>query len=104
MGKMKIEHGVSRIRRTKLQSSIDQSIASDIELMAEWSDNETNYIVNELLRFALSQDENFLKYKASLSASAQSSYSPKPTAPQNKSASTSSAKPKASSIQPPLER
>jgi hypothetical protein len=66
MGKVKIEHGVSRIRRTKLQSSIDQTIASDIELLAQWSDNETNYIVNELLRFALTQEEDFLKYKASL--------------------------------------
>jgi hypothetical protein len=68
MGKIKIEHGVSRIRRTKLQSSIDQSVASDIELMAQWSDNETNYIVNELLRFALTQEEDFLKYKANLRA------------------------------------
>ncbi len=68
MGKMKIEHGVSRIRRTKLQSSIDQTIASDLELLAQWSDNETNYIVNELLRFALTQEEDFLKYKASLAA------------------------------------
>lgn len=68
MGKMKIEHGVSRIRRTKLQSSIDQAIASDIELLAQWSDNETNYVVNELLRFALTQEEDFLKYKASLGA------------------------------------
>jgi hypothetical protein len=68
MGKMKIEHGVSRIRRTKFQTSIDQSVASDIELMAQWSNNETNYIVNELLRFALTQEKNFLKYKAGLAA------------------------------------
>jgi len=68
MGKMRIEHGVSRVRRTKLQSSIDQSVASDIELMAQWSDNETNYIVNELLRYALTQEEEFLKYKANLHA------------------------------------
>ena len=32
--------------------------------MAEWSDNDQNYIVNELLRFALSQEEDFQKYKA----------------------------------------
>lgn len=35
MSKFKLEHGVSRIRRTKLQSSIDQSIADDIEALAE---------------------------------------------------------------------
>jgi hypothetical protein len=65
MSKLKLEHGVSRIRRAKLQSSIDQTVADDIERMAEWSNNETNYIVNEMLRFALTQEEDFQKYKAS---------------------------------------
>jgi hypothetical protein len=64
MSKLKLEHGISRIRRAKLQSSIDQTIADDIQLMAEWSNNETNYVVNELLRFALTQEEDFQKYKA----------------------------------------
>ncbi|MCU1226195.1 MAG: hypothetical protein JWQ42_4288 [Edaphobacter sp.] len=68
MSKLKLEHGISRIRRAKLQSSIDQTIADDIELMAEWSNNETNYVVNELLRFALTQEEDFQKYKASAAA------------------------------------
>ncbi len=65
MSKLKLEHGISKIRRAKLQSSIDQTIADDVELMAEWSNNETNYVVNELLRFALTQEEEFQKYKAS---------------------------------------
>jgi len=64
MSKLKIERGASRIKRTKLQSSIEQSVANDIELMAEWSDNETHYIVNELLRYALAQSEEFQQYKA----------------------------------------
>lgn len=68
MSKLKMEHGVSRIRRTKLQSSIDQAIADDIESLAEWSNNETNYVVNELLRFALTQEEEFQKYKANSTA------------------------------------
>ena len=70
MSKLKLEHGVSRIRRAKLQSSIDQTVADDVELLAEWSNNETNYVVNELLRFALTQEEDFQKYKASASATA----------------------------------
>ena len=70
MSKLKLEHGVSRIRRAKLQSSIDQTVADDIELLAEWSNNETNYVVNELLRFALTQEEDFQKYKASSAANA----------------------------------
>ena len=69
MSRLKLQHGVSRIRRAKLQSSIDQTIADDIELMAKWSNNETQYIINELLRFAIAQEEDFLKYKAALPAS-----------------------------------
>lgn len=68
MSKLKLEHGVSRIRRAKLQSSIDQTVADDIELLAEWSNNETNYVINELLRFALTQEEDFQKYRASSTA------------------------------------
>jgi hypothetical protein len=65
MSKLKLEHGISRIRRAKLQSSIDQTVADDVELLAQWSNNETNYVVNELLRFALTQEEDFQRYKAS---------------------------------------
>lgn len=70
MSKLKIEHGISRVRRAKLQASIDQSIADDIQATAEWSNNEPQYVINQLLRFALTQEEDFLKYKASLAASA----------------------------------
>src|ERR1700728_4352620 len=91
MSKLKLEHGVSRIRRAKLQSSVDQTVAEDIELLAEWSNNETNYVVNELLRFALAQEEDFLKYKAergtgpknpaSLSKTVPASAKPSPHSP-----------------------
>lgn len=70
MSKLKLEHGVSRVRRAKLQSSINQTVADDVELLAEWSNNEVNYVVNELLRFALIQEEDFQKYKAIVSANA----------------------------------
>ncbi|WP_158822519.1 hypothetical protein [Granulicella sp. S156] len=70
MNKLKLAHGISKVRRAKLQSSIDQTIADDIELMADWSNNETQYVVNELLRFAIAQEEDYLKYKASVAASA----------------------------------
>ena len=86
MSKLKLEHGVSKIRRAKLQSSIDQTIAEDIELLAQWSSNETNFVVNELLRFALIQEEDFQKYKTSTVATAARSAlaaksSPTPTKP-----------------------
>jgi hypothetical protein len=70
MSKLKLEHGISKIRRAKLQSSIDQTVADDVELLAKWSNNESNYVINELLRFALTQEEDFQKHKASLAANA----------------------------------
>lgn len=82
MSKLKLEHGISRIRRAKLQSSIDQTVADDIELLVEWSNNEANYVVNELLRFALTQEEDFQKYKANQVATVArpaSSTKPAPT-------------------------
>ena len=44
MSKLKLEHGISRIRRAKLQSSIDQTVADDIESLAEWSNDELEAI------------------------------------------------------------
>jgi hypothetical protein len=93
MSKLKLEHGVSRVRRAKLQSSIDQTIADDIEMLAEWSNNETNYVVNELLHFALAQEEEFQKYKASTAANAaRAANSAKSTATPIKPASEPAAK------------
>jgi hypothetical protein len=69
MSKFKIEKGISRINRVKLQASIEESIAADLALMSEWSNNDKNYLVNELLRFALSQDSEFQAYKESVGSS-----------------------------------
>lgn len=71
MSKLKIEHGVSKTERVKLQVSIDQTISEDIELMAKWSDNEKHYIVNELLRFALGESAEFQQHKQSLASASQ---------------------------------
>src|SRR6202789_147985 len=94
MSKIRLEHGVSRIRRAKLQSSIDQTIADDIELMAEWSNNETNYVVNELLRFALVQEEEFQRHKtSSATTDARTAAPTKPAPTPIKSVSEPAAKP-----------
>jgi hypothetical protein len=69
MGKFKIEKGASRIARVKLQATIEESIAADLSLMCEWSNNDKNYVVNELLRFAVSEDSEFQAYKQSLASS-----------------------------------
>ncbi len=68
MSKLKIEHGASKINLVLLKTNIEDGISSDIDLMCQWSNNDRKYIVNELLRFSLAQNEDFLKYKAGLAA------------------------------------
>jgi hypothetical protein len=93
MSKLKLEHGISKIRRAKLQSSIDQTVADDIELLAQWSNNESNYVINELLRFALTQEEDFQRHKASSAANVTRSVTnPKPTSTLIKPVSESAAR------------
>lgn len=99
MSKLKIEHGVSRVKRAKLQTYIDQTVSEDIELMGEWSDNETHYIINELLRFALTQDDDFQKYKSEQHAKPKSS-SPKAASIQAKPSPDSATNPATASAIP----
>jgi hypothetical protein len=70
MSKFKIEHGASKINLVLLKTNIEDTISQDIDLLASWSNNDRKYIVNELLRFALTQEEDFLKHKASLTTAA----------------------------------
>ena len=72
MSKFRIERGIShisRITRVKLQATIEESIGANLALLGEWSNNDKNYIVNELLRFALLQDTEFQAYKESKGSS-----------------------------------
>ena len=68
MSKLKIEHGASKINWVLLKTNIEDSISADLDLMCQWSENDRRYIVNELLRFALAQSEEFQKYKAERAA------------------------------------
>jgi hypothetical protein len=64
MSKLKIEKGASKVRRAPLKATIDGTVADDLELMCEWSENDSSYLVNLLLGFAIAQSEEFQKYKA----------------------------------------
>jgi hypothetical protein len=64
MSKLRIERGASKVRRAPLKATIDGAIADDLELMCQWSDNDSSYLVNLLLGFAIAQSEDFQKYKA----------------------------------------
>lgn len=70
MSKFKVEHGASKVNLVLLKTNVEDTISQDIDLMCQWSDNDRKYIVNELLRFALTQEEDFQKYKASAAANA----------------------------------
>jgi hypothetical protein len=70
MSKLKIERRASRVRRVPLKTTIDGTVADDLELLCKWSENDTSYVVNHLLRFALSQSEDFQQHKQSLEAGA----------------------------------
>jgi uncharacterized circularly permuted ATP-grasp superfamily protein len=69
MSKLKIEHGASKVRWALLKTNIEEPLANDIDLMCKWSENDRKYVVNELLQFAITQAEDFQKYKAELGAS-----------------------------------
>jgi hypothetical protein len=91
MSKLKVEHGASKVNLVLLKTNIEDTISQDIDLMSTWSNNDRKYIVNELLRFALANEEEFQKYKASATANTpQSTVSvkPSPTKPELSPTST----------------
>jgi hypothetical protein len=58
MSKFKIEHAASKVNLVLLKTNIEDTISQDIDLLASWSSNDRKYIVNELLRFALAQEQS----------------------------------------------
>ncbi len=70
MSKLKIEKGASKVRRAPLKATIDGAVADDIELMCEWSENDSSYLINLLLGFAIAQSEDFKTYKSERLAAA----------------------------------
>ena len=98
MSKFKIEHGASKVNFVLLKTNIEDTISNDIDLMANWSSNDRKYLVNELLRFAISQEEDFQKYKASVAANiARPVSSAKPVLSPDKSSPVAASKSVASS-------
>ncbi len=68
MSKLKIEHGASKTRWVLLKTTIEEELSADIDALCRWSENDRKYVVNELLRFAIAQAEEFQKYKVGLTA------------------------------------
>ena len=40
MSKLKIEHGASKVHWVLLRTNIEESIASELDLMCQWSEND----------------------------------------------------------------
>src|SRR5258708_30382424 len=92
MSKLKIEHGASRVHWALLKTTVEESLSNDIDLMCRWSENDRKYVVNELLRFAITEAQDFQKYKAELATSPSRGNSKPPEPP------TSAAKPISNSV------
>ena len=96
MSKFKIEHGASKVNLVLLKTNIEDTISQDIDLLASWSNNERRFVINELLRFALAQEEDFQRHKANSAANpARPASTVKPSTPTTKS--TTEAVPKSDS-------
>jgi hypothetical protein len=100
MSKLRIEKGASKVRRAPLKATIDGTVADDLELMCEWSQNDSSYLVNLLLGFAIAQSEDFQKYKVERLAT------PLPAPTETKPASDLARKvlPSTSAASPQLEK
>jgi hypothetical protein len=77
-----------------LKTNIEESLANDIDLMCQWSNNDRKYVINQLLCFAIMQAEDFQKYKAERAPTpAQPKATLGGTTPTLKSVSSSSERP-----------
>lgn len=66
MARFKIPRNLNQEPKQLLQAKLDSSLVEDINLLSKWSGNEKNFVVSELLRYALAQEAEFQKYKLSL--------------------------------------
>jgi hypothetical protein len=67
MPRFKINRNINKEEKHLLQTKLDGSLIEDVNLLCKWSGNDKNYVVAELLRFALSQESDFQDYKQSIS-------------------------------------
>ena len=66
MGRFRIARNINKEEKQLLQAKLDSSLVEDVNLLCKWSGNEKNYVIAELLRYALSQETEFQTYKGSL--------------------------------------
>ena len=94
MARFKINRNNNKEEKQVLQVKLDASLAEEVNLLCKWSGNEKNYVVAELLRFALRQEADFQQYRqtatrgsASVTATAMSEEHKKDSAVERKAPS-----------------
>ena len=68
MGGVKLERNANKAQRQLLQAKLEDSIVEDVNLLCQWSSNEKNFVIEELLRYALGQESDFEHYKQGLAS------------------------------------
>ena len=66
MARFKIMRNNTNADRKLLQARIETALVEDVKLLVKWSNRDKNEIVAELLRYALSQEEDFQAYKRNI--------------------------------------
>lgn len=66
MARFKIARNNNQEKKQLLQAKLDASLVEEVNLLCKWSGNEKNYVIAELLRYALSQETDFQEYRASI--------------------------------------
>ena len=66
MGRFEITRNSNKEEKQLLQAKLDSSLIEEVNLLCKWSGNEKNCVIAELLRYSLSQESEFQKYKQSI--------------------------------------
>lgn len=63
MARFKISRINNKEEKQVLQVKLEASLVDEVNLLCKWSGNEKNYVVAELLRYALRQEADFQQYR-----------------------------------------
>lgn len=66
MGRFKIERNTNKEQKQLLQAKLEASLVEEVNMLCQWSGNEKNFVIAQLLRYALSQESDFQQYKHGL--------------------------------------
>ena len=78
MARFKIIRNNTNTDRKLLQARVETALVEDVNLIVKWSNRDKNEIVAELLKYALSQEEDFQAYKRSVNQQSTTDMGKKP--------------------------